>query len=136
MAAAASDAPTRVRLVSRPRRISGSGVRFSTATNSAARATATANPAIVSALPQPASGAWTMVKTSSSIASVTVTAPATSYLRRPVPRAGSRGTRASAPRKTPTATGTGSRKVQRQPISVSRPPKIRPMEKPAAPQAV
>ncbi len=84
---------------------------------------------------QPAPSAPTTAKTRLSIPAVTVTAPGTSY----PPDVSSRGLfgiSLSANSSTISATGPGIRKVQRQPTSVSRPPRIRPSEKPLAAQVV
>ena len=48
----------------------------------------------------------------------------------------SRGTSRKPASSVTSATGAGRKKTQRQPISVSRPPKTRPSEKPVAPVAV
>ncbi len=118
-----------------PSRTSGCGVRRSIVTNSASSAATIVNDAIVVAELQPVSGASTTVRTSRSIAAVTVTAPAMSYLRGPI--AGrSRGITRGATSRMASANGTGSRNVQRQPSSVSSPPKTSPIEKPEAPVAV
>ncbi len=61
-----------------PSRTSGAVLRVSIATNVASSAAARANEPTVIAEPQPLSGASTTVRTSSSIAAVTVTAPAMS----------------------------------------------------------
>ena len=61
-----------------PSLISGCGARSSIVTNAASKATASANPPIVSGALQPTSGASTTVRTSSSIAAVMVNAPAKS----------------------------------------------------------
>jgi len=67
---------------------------------------------------------------------VTVSAPATSKARQSTRRRASAGSSCGTPIRIASATGTGSRNVQRQPASVSSPPKISPSEKPLAPQAV
>ena len=70
------------------------------------------------------------------MAAVIVTAPGMSNRRR-APSVGRSGriTRGAAI-SSASATGTGSRNVQRQPISVSNPPNTRPSENPLAPVAV
>jgi hypothetical protein len=90
----------------------------------------------VRAVAQPAVGASTSVKTSSSMAAVMVTAPATS---KPRPMRDGRplsGTSFSPATSAISATGAGRKKTQRQPASVRRPPITRPSEKPVAPVAV
>jgi hypothetical protein len=110
--------------------------RFSTATNATSSAVATAKETSVLAEAQPASGARTTVRTSRSMPTVTASAPATSKPRRSIFSGGSFGSSRGATTRIAAAIGTGSRKVKRQPTSVSRPPKISPSEKPLAPQAV
>ncbi len=61
-----------------PSRTSGCALRRSIVTNRASSAATIANEAIVAGEPQPCSGASTTVRTSTSIAAVTVTAPAKS----------------------------------------------------------
>ena len=67
---------------------------------------------------------------------VSVTAPGMSNDGRGPSRGRSRGTKRGASASRAIAMGTGSRNVQRQPSSVSRPPATRPSEKPLAPVAV
>jgi hypothetical protein len=119
-----------------PSRTSGAALRISIATNVASSAATRANEATVIPEPQPFDGASTTVRTSSSIAAVTVTAPAMSYRRGPVSAGRSRGITRGATARMASANGTGSRNVQRQPSSVSSPPSTRPSEKPLAPVAV
>ena len=82
---------------------------------------------------QPTSGARTTVRTSSSMPAVMVTAPG----RSKAPRARDCGRvlaqQRGASSQDRSANGTGSRNVQRQPISVMRPPRTSPNEKPLAP---
>jgi hypothetical protein len=85
---------------------------------------------------QPASGASTSVKTSTSIPAVTPTAPATSKRRAGRGVALSLGTSFRAAIRTRSASGAGNRNTQRHPISVSTPLKTRPSENPMAPVAV
>jgi hypothetical protein len=95
-----------------------------------------ANEASVRIELQPASGASTTVNTRSSIAAVSVTAPARSKERPGRVVRGSEGTSRRPPMSVANATGTGRKNTQRQPISVRRPPKTSPSEKPVAPVAV
>ena len=136
-----------------PSRTSGEAARCSRATKAARIAATAANETSVRADPQPTVGASTTVKTSSSIAAVRLTAPTRSKAT-PVPRrraspdgagdqlrrtraaAASTGTSRVAATRVISATGTGRKNTQRQPISVSRPPKTSPREKPVAPVAV
>jgi hypothetical protein len=120
-----------------PRRTSGFAERRSMPTKVASSRPARASPPIVAGSPQPVSGASTIVRTSSSIPAVSVIAPAKSKLRRtPAVTGPSLASTRGAATSSAAATGTGSRKVQRQPSSVNRPPKTRPSEKPLAPTAV
>ena len=106
-------------------------------TKVASSSAAATSPPIVAGAPQPVSGASTIVRTSSSMPAVSVTAPAKSKLRRTPGAIGpSFASTRGAAISMASATGTGSRNVQRQPSSVSRPPNTRPSEKPLAPQAV
>ena len=118
-----------------PSRTSGRAVRRSMATNAVIRAATAAREPIVRTEAQPASGASTTVNTSSSMDAVRVTAPARSKPRRAPAGRPESGTSLSAAISVISAIGAGSRKTQRQPISVSRPPKTRPSEKPVAPVA-
>ena len=119
-----------------PSRTSGCAERCSIATKAASSNAATAKPPSVSTAPQPASGASTTVRTSSSIAAVIVAAPAKSKPRRGPSAGASLASTRGAATSSASAIGTGSRNVQRQPSSVSRPPNTSPSEKPLAPQAV
>src|SRR5213593_2771497 len=119
-----------------PRRTSGAAVLRSCATKPARIAATTANEPRVRADPQPASGAPTSVNTSSSIAAVIPTAPATSNLREPPDEWALRGTSRRPAASVSSATGTGRKNTQRQPISVRSPPNTSPSEKPVAPVAV
>ena len=119
-----------------PSRTSGSRVRCSMATKAASRAAAIANGTTVPAASQPCSGASTIVRTRRSMPAVNVTAPGMSNERRVVSPTRSRGRNRGARARMAIAIGTGSRNVQRHPISVSRPPATRPSEKPLAPVAV
>jgi hypothetical protein len=76
------------------------------------------------------------VKTSSSIAAVRVSAPGRSNEREARAVRESEGTSRRPATSAASATGAGRKKTQRQPISVSRPPKTSPSEKPVAPVAV
>jgi hypothetical protein len=86
--------------------------------------------------PQPTDGASTTVKTRSSMAAVRLSAPARSNERETPALFLSDGTSLLAATRAARATGAGRKKTQRQPISVSRPPKTSPSEKPVAPVAV
>ena len=120
-----------------PSRTSGLALRRSMPTKVVSSAAASTSPAIVPAEAQPLSGASTIVRTSSSIPAVSVTAPAKSKLRRMPGAIGpSFASTRGAAISSPIATGTGSRNVQRQPSSVISPPNTRPSEKPLAPTAV
>ncbi len=119
-----------------PSRTSGCGVRRSTATKAVRRAATAASDPSVRAESQPASGASTTVKTSSSMPAVSAAAPARSKRRRPIAGRPASGTRTMAAISVTTATGTGSSSAHRQPTSVIRPPMTRPREKPVAPVAV
>ena len=88
------------------------------ATNVARIPATPANDARVRADAQPASGASTSVKTSNSIAAVKVTAPARSKDRALWTIFGPAGTRKTPAMSVASATGTGRKKTQRQPISV------------------
>ena len=106
------------------------------ATKSDSRTALSAKAPIVCPEAQPWSGASTMVRTSRSIPVVRVTAPGTSKRRRDSAAPRSCGITRGPIASRAIAIGTGSRKVQRQPSSVSRPPSTRPSEKPLAPVAV
>ena len=119
-----------------PSRTSGVAVRCSCRTNNPKIATTAASDRSVRADAHPAVGASTSVNTSRSIPPVIATAPARSnpFLKRETrPLSGTSRIPASS---VSTATGTGRKKTQRQPISVSRPPKTSPSENPVAPVAV
>ena len=119
-----------------PRRTSGAGERRSIATKSDSRTALRAKAPTVCADAQPWSGASTMVRTSRSIPVVRVTAPGMSKRRRESAAPRSCGITRGPIASSVSAIGTGSRKVQRQPSSVSRPPRTSPSEKPLAPVAV
>ena len=119
-----------------PSRTSGALVRRSCTTNAARIAAAPAKESSVRAEAQPACGASTSVKTRSSMAAVIVTAPVKSKPRRMPGTLASAGTSFVAARSATRATTVGTKKTQRQPASVSRPPSTRPSEKPVAPVAV
>ena len=119
-----------------PSRTSGALAVRSRATNAARiAATPTSEPS-VRAESQPASGASTSVKTSSSIPAVMLTAPAMSNAPAARRAGWSFGTRRTPAISVTSATGAGRKKTQRQPISVSRPPITSPSENPVAPVAV
>ncbi len=119
-----------------PSRTNGCAERCSMTTNSASSAAVTTKPPTMDADPQPDVGAVTTVRTSRSMAALTVSAPGTSYCERPPDTPRSVGI-ARRPRITSaTASGAGTRKVQRQPSSVSSPPSTSPNEKPLAPTVV
>ena len=120
---------------STPSRISGCELRRSMVTKTVSSTATARKDSRVRAEAQPASGAWTTVKTSSSIEAVPVTAPGRSY---PFPESSrllcgiSLRPASSAIR----AMGAGSSMVRRQLTSVSSPDRTRPMEKPVAAQVV
>jgi hypothetical protein len=76
------------------------------------------------------------VNTSSSIATVMLTAPATSKLRADSAGRPSSGTSRIAANSVISAIGTGKKNTHRHPISVSRPLRTSPSENPVAPVAV
>lgn len=115
--------------------MSGPGERRSTRTNTVSRTATVRKDSSVRTEVQPASGAWTTVKTSSNIDAVPRTAPGMSYPLWPC----SRSLRGSSLRPTTRATsaiGAGSSMVRRQLASVRRPERTRPIEKPVAAQVV
>ena len=119
-----------------PRRTSGCLERSSIAMNAASSAIAATPSTSVVAELQPRSGASTTVWTSASMPALSVTAPGTSNERRASCWGMSRGRTRGAAMSRAAAIGTGRTKVQRQPISVSAPPRMRPSENPLAPVAV
>ncbi len=119
-----------------PRRTNGAAARCSIVAKPLRITAVATNPPMVRAEPQPTSGASTKVKTSSSIAPVSVTAPATSNPA--ARRVGRRDTGTSWMPATRIARdiSTGTKKTQRQLASVSTPPSTSPRENPVAPVAV